>query len=128
MDIQNIGTGSNNKVSPHADTLPAGTVAQKKQQAAEGVDGNNNKSGSHSKMEQLDKAVETANKVARSYDRQLNYSIDKATDRLVVKVVDVTTGETIRQIPSDEMLKLSAELSKSENSGKSDPMIFSRKF
>lgn len=128
MDIQNVGARNNKNVPLPAGTSPAGSLTQKKQQPAEGIDGNNNKSGSPSKREQLDNAVETANKAAKSYDRQLNFSIDKSTDRLVVKVVDSTTGETIRQIPSDEMLKLSAEIAKSEISGKSEPMIFNKKF
>lgn len=128
MDIRNIGTGDNKNVPLHADTLPGGSAAQNKQQTPQGVAGNINKSGSPPKREQLDNAVETVNKTAKAYDRHLNFSIDKATDRLVVKVVDGTTGETIRQIPPDEMLKLASELARSEKPGKSEPMIFSKKF
>ena len=36
----------------------------------------------------------------------LKFSIDKDTERMVVKVVDKETGKTIRQIPSEEILAL----------------------
>jgi flagellar protein FlaG len=36
----------------------------------------------------------------------LKFSIDKDTERTVVKVVDKETGKTIRQIPSEEILAL----------------------
>lgn len=36
----------------------------------------------------------------------LKFSIDKDTERTVIKVVDKETGKTIRQIPSEEILAL----------------------
>lgn len=35
----------------------------------------------------------------------LKFSIDKDTEQVVIKVVDKETGNTIRQIPSEEVLK-----------------------
>jgi flagellar protein FlaG len=36
----------------------------------------------------------------------LDFSIDKSTDRTVIRVVDQGTGKVIRQIPSQEMLNI----------------------
>jgi uncharacterized FlaG/YvyC family protein len=42
----------------------------------------------------------------------LSFSIDEASKRVVIKVVDATTHELIRQIPPDETLKIAAEIVK----------------
>ena len=42
------------------------------------------------------------------YNISLNFSRDTETNQLVVKLVDSTTGEAIRQTPSEVSLKLSA--------------------
>lgn len=39
-------------------------------------------------------------------NRALEFSVDDETDRLVVRLKDGTTGETIRQIPSEETLAI----------------------
>lgn len=59
-------------------------------------------------MNKLEKAVEYTNKLAKSLNRRLNFSVDKSTGELVVKVIDVDTDEVIRQIPPEEMLRLIA--------------------
>jgi flagellar protein FlaG len=43
-------------------------------------------------------------------NRQLNFSVDEGSDKLVVKVTDAESGEIIRQIPSEEVLRLSERL------------------
>ena len=45
-------------------------------------------------------------------DLQLSFSVDKDTDRPVVKVVDARTNEVIRQIPSKEILQLDKDIDK----------------
>ena len=45
-------------------------------------------------------------------DLQLSFSVDKDTDRPVVKVVDASTNEVIRQIPSKEILQLDKDIDK----------------
>lgn len=42
----------------------------------------------------------------RSMGRELRFQIDEASGRIVVSVLDAETGERIRQIPSEEMLRL----------------------
>lgn len=42
--------------------------------------------------------------------RDLSFSLDDSTGRVVVKVTDSTSGEVIRQIPSEEALRLAERL------------------
>lgn len=44
----------------------------------------------------------------------LAFSIDDTTGKTVIRVTDVSTGETIRQIPSEELLAISRSLSQSQ--------------
>jgi flagellar protein FlaG len=38
---------------------------------------------------------------------ELNFSVDKATNRQVIKLMDKATGETVVQIPSEAVLAIS---------------------
>ncbi|HCA26108.1 MAG TPA: flagellar protein [Betaproteobacteria bacterium] len=60
----------------------------------------------------LHDAVKSANQFLQAMSRNLSFSIDKDTGKTVVKVVDDTTKEVIRQIPSAEMLAISKALDK----------------
>jgi len=40
----------------------------------------------------------------------LNFSVHEASGQTIVRVIDETTGEVIREIPSSEMLNLAAKL------------------
>lgn len=42
----------------------------------------------------------------RSVGRELRFQVDEASGQIVVSVLDAATGERIRQIPSEEMLRL----------------------
>ncbi|MNE95175.1 flagellar protein FlaG [compost metagenome] len=46
----------------------------------------------------------------KALQRNLNFSIDESTGRVVVKVIDGESGDGVRQIPSEEVLKLAARL------------------
>ncbi|MFT2091425.1 flagellar protein FlaG [Paraglaciecola sp. 2405UD69-4] len=48
--------------------------------------------------------------VQSSSRRQLNFSVDEDSNKQVVKVTDAESGDVIRQIPSEEVLKLSERL------------------
>ena len=58
----------------------------------------------------LDNAIEYANETGKLLKRKLNFAVDDTTKKLVVKVVDEETGEVVRQVPANEMLRISAHL------------------
>ena len=57
--------------------------------------------------EQVRDAVKEMNRAMQQSNRALEFSVDEASDRLVVKLKDGETGEVIRQFPSDETLAIS---------------------
>lgn len=59
---------------------------------------------------QLKEAVTKLNDYVQNVQRNLSFSVDKDSGQTVVKVYDVQTKELIRQIPSDETLKLAASI------------------
>ncbi|WP_124424488.1 flagellar protein FlaG [Pseudomonas orientalis] len=59
----------------------------------------------------LEKAVTDIKEFVQAAQRNLDFSIDDSTHRVVVKVIATDTGEVIRQIPSETALKLAQSLS-----------------
>jgi len=57
-------------------------------------------------------AVDNANDIGQLLRRKLTFTIDDETEKVIVKVVDEETGEVVRQLPPEEMLRISAHLKK----------------
>jgi flagellar protein FlaG len=53
-------------------------------------------------------AVREINQGLRSLNNHLQFSIDDKTESVVVKLIDGDTGEVLRQIPPEEVLRLRA--------------------
>lgn len=60
--------------------------------------------------EQLEELAARMEELAGSFNRGLKFSVDEDSGRQVVTVVDKTSGETIRQIPTEELLDIIARL------------------
>lgn len=58
----------------------------------------------------LNEKVKELNDFVQNLKRDLHFSVDKETGRMVVRVVNAETDEVIKQIPSDEILKLAESL------------------
>jgi len=58
---------------------------------------------------QLTKEVNKINAALQQTNKnlELNFSVDKATNRQVIKLMDKATGETVVQIPSEAVLAIS---------------------
>ena len=68
--------------------------------------------------EQLKEAVSQLNKASQDKSQGLEFSIDNDSKRTVVKVIDQTTKEVLRQIPTPEALEIAKSLeSKSSTAG-----------
>ena len=61
-------------------------------------------------LKRVESAVSQISDFVQNFQRDLQFSIDKDSDRLVVKVVDSETQEVIRQIPSEETLRIAENL------------------
>ena len=61
--------------------------------------------------EQVEAAVATIQDFVQNVRRSLNFSLEEGSGRVVVKVTDASSGDVIRQIPSEEALQLAENLS-----------------
>jgi flagellar protein FlaG len=55
-------------------------------------------------------AAQEMQKFVSSMGRNLNFSVDGETGHHIVRVTDPSTGEVVRQLPSDEMIRLAHSL------------------
>ena len=54
----------------------------------------------------LQEAIDRLNEQMKNNGRQLNFSVDKTINRTVVQVKNAETGEVIRQIPDETLLRV----------------------
>lgn len=57
-------------------------------------------------QEEIKVAVERLKEHVQNLDREFHFNVDKETGDIVVKVVNPENNQVIRQIPSEELLKL----------------------
>lgn len=60
----------------------------------------------------LTEAMRELNARLDAWSTNLRFEIDEDTSRVVVQVVDIETGDVVRQIPSEEVLHMSKMLGK----------------
>lgn len=60
--------------------------------------------------ETLDNAVVTLNQAMQQSNQALEFSVDTEANRTVVRMVDTSTGELIRQFPSEAALAISRDI------------------
>ena len=65
--------------------------------------------------EQVESAVSKISDYVQNFQRDLQFSVDKASGRTVIKVVDSETDQVIRQIPSEETLRIAEQLDSPES-------------
>lgn len=75
-------------------------------EGAQGVTGNQPAPSA----DELNAALADLRNSLNRFSRSLEFTVDEASDRRVVKVLDTQTDEVIRQIPSEEILALAAQL------------------
>jgi len=62
------------------------------------------------KIESVTKQIDS---FLRSIGRTINFRVDPGSGRMVVSVLDATTGELIRQVPGEDALKLAESIEQS---------------
>ncbi|MEH6493212.1 flagellar protein FlaG [Halopseudomonas sp.] len=61
--------------------------------------------------DQLQAAVSDIQNFVQSVRRDINFNLDDDSGRVVINVTEATSGDVIRQIPSEEALRLAENLS-----------------
>lgn len=82
---------------PQADVVALPTVKEESKSA-------------QTEQDKLKMAIQEIEKFVQSVKRNLEFSIDEPSGKVVVKVIASDSGEVIRQIPNEEVLKLANSL------------------
>lgn len=59
---------------------------------------------------EVDDALNVVNKAAIFEQRSLSFMMDETSGRSIIKVIDRSTEQLIRQIPSEELLKVAQDI------------------
>lgn len=59
---------------------------------------------------QIQTALDEVSNFVQTQNRQLDFSFDEQSNRSIIKVTDSDSGEMIRQIPSEDVLKLAQRI------------------
>lgn len=61
-------------------------------------------------VEEIEQTVESLNETMTLLERGINFEVDRDVKRTIIKVVDRETDEIIKQIPSEDLLKVIGHL------------------
>lgn len=116
MDINSIQEWAKPKVTAQASTQVVGKAGNASTpNLVAGSEQEESNTASSAAREDIQTAVGNIQEFVQSVRRNLNFSLDESTERVVVKVTDAASGEVIRQIPSEEALKLAESLSEARS-------------
>lgn len=109
MNIQSIGTIQPTTSKPVGGDLPAiprqadsaNSVAQDQEKL---------KTPAAENPDELQASIQAVNDFVQRINNSLQFSVDKDTGKTIVKVVDISTQEVIKQIPSEEMVAIAKAL------------------
>ncbi|MHA3902312.1 flagellar protein FlaG [Castellaniella sp. WN] len=65
----------------------------------------------------LEKALESVNDSLKAWSTGMRFEMDEEAQRLVVSIVDSTTGEVLRTIPSEAVLRVAKMIVQLQGSG-----------
>lgn len=66
---------------------------------------------------QIQSAVDSINRAMKQSNANVEFSIDQTTKQMVIKVVESSTGDVIRQFPSEEVLAISQAIDQMQQRG-----------
>ncbi len=99
-----------NRQNEESASLKADAVAEKKVESESVLSANNpkekdKKSDSNAaSLDTLKLAAAAGNSMLQAVNLNLVFKVDDSTKKVVIKIIDNQTGETVRQIPSEDML------------------------
>jgi flagellar protein FlaG len=106
MNIQSLGSPASSKVDDRTVAEPSAPAAAAVKTAAPPTD------AAAPSREQVDDAVKTLNKSLSTTSPSLEFSIDHDSKEIVVKLIDQSTKEVLRQIPTVEALQMAKSIDK----------------
>src|SRR6266852_5000624 len=61
---------------------------------------------------QFEKIIDEINKKLQANNHQVRFDIDKGTKQVVFRLIDSESGEVLRQVPPEDMLRMAEQMSK----------------
>ncbi|MBU5427775.1 flagellar protein FlaG [Tissierella pigra] len=107
MQISNVSTGQRTTQVQNSMSINGSPDATERKRNPEEFVQRGNKSISEEEVIGL---IEKANKDFIIYDRRFEFSIHEKTKQIMVKVIDVTTDEVIRELPPEKILDIVASM------------------
>lgn len=102
MSTHNINSAVSARVLP-GESAPVAVTTHKKAAPADQPAGGTKAAPS---PDQLKSMVETANKAMDKANSSLEFTVDNATNKTIIKVMESQSGKVIMQFPSEEMLSI----------------------
>jgi flagellar protein FlaG len=111
---ENAGQPENEKVGGQQQSPLEELQAAQRQTPAEQAEeeAKAGEQGGKGQQDALESSIDALKEFVKPFNTSLDFSIDEDTGKTVVKVVDKESGDTIRQIPSEEMLAISKAIDK----------------
>ncbi len=66
-------------------------------------------------IEQIERTVDEIRRQIAPVDQNLLFTIDKETGKTIVRLIDSSTKEILRQIPSEELIAIARALGKGQS-------------
>jgi len=119
LDASQVEAGGEIARSPRSPSFPQPTTAAEATHVQTPVV----QPASEPAAEEVKRAAQQLETFMQSMNRYLEFRVDEDSGRTVVTVKDKTTGETIRQIPSEEIMRLAQNLGGKAHTGLIDQTV-----
>ena len=121
LDASQVEAGGEIARSPRSPSFPQPTTAAEATQAQKPAAQPANVA--EASAEEVQRAAQQLETFMQSMNRYLEFRVDEDSGRTVVTVKDRATGDTIRQIPSEEVLRLAQNLGGKAHTGLIDQTV-----
>jgi flagellar protein FlaG len=122
MDIRPLGTGASPGSSAPPAPVPAPTSGSGQSTATTGSTGQaapatqtTTASQATPSLDEVNHAVQKINTALSAQAQGIEFAVDPTSHHIVVKVVDQSTNQVLRQIPSKEALAIADSLDQSDS-------------
>jgi flagellar protein FlaG len=109
-DASDVAKSQNAKANDNADSNVEQNIAAKIAQSAQAIASEADSNQREGSVVELNQALLDISEFLQSRNTKLAFSVDEASDRPVVTVTDAASGDVIRQIPSEEVLKFAGRI------------------
>nr|WP_297347862.1 flagellar protein FlaG [uncultured Glaciecola sp.] len=98
------------KANDNVDSTVAQNIAAKTAESAQAIASEADSNQREGSVVELNQALLDISEFLQTRNTKLAFSVDEASDRPVVTVKDAASGDVIRQIPSEEVLKFAGRI------------------